>query len=167
MSGRGGGGGRGRGRGGRGQSPAGRGTQAGRGGGPGRGGNAAYNAPPSTQPPRPDPVVSQPSETQAPRPEPVVSLQREMERKLTLEASSSSAAPAPPPQEVTAMVMNPAPPASSKAVRFPARPGFGRMGNRIVIKANHFLVAVADRDLNHYDVSVGSYYVNFFLSFIG
>ncbi|CAH8284688.1 unnamed protein product [Eruca vesicaria subsp. sativa] len=46
------------------------------------------------------------------------------------------------------------PPASSKAVRFPVRPGFGQAGKKVTIRANHFLVQVADRDLYHYDVSI-------------
>ncbi|EXB81597.1 Protein argonaute 5 [Morus notabilis] len=45
-------------------------------------------------------------------------------------------------------------PASSKAVRPPARPGFGKLGRKCVVRANHFLVNVADRDLCHYDVSI-------------
>ncbi|XP_012837947.1 PREDICTED: protein argonaute 5-like [Erythranthe guttata] len=44
------------------------------------------------------------------------------------------------------------PPASTKAVRLPARPGLGSFGQKTVVKANHFLVSVADRDLNHYDM---------------
>lgn len=45
-----------------------------------------------------------------------------------------------------------APPSSSKAVTFPVRPGFGQAGKKVTIRANHFLVQVADRDLYHYDV---------------
>lgn len=44
-------------------------------------------------------------------------------------------------------------PSSTKAMRHPARPGFGTVGMRCVVKANHFLVEVANRDLHHYDVS--------------
>ncbi|XP_050204990.1 protein argonaute 5 [Mercurialis annua] len=47
-----------------------------------------------------------------------------------------------------------APPASSKAVRFPSRPGYGKAGMKCVVRANHFLVDVADRDLHQYDVSI-------------
>ncbi|KAI3847135.1 hypothetical protein MKX03_001251, partial [Papaver bracteatum] len=46
------------------------------------------------------------------------------------------------------------PPASSKAVKYPARPGFGTIGVKCVVKANHFLVKLADKDLHHYDVSI-------------
>ncbi|CAA7024297.1 unnamed protein product [Microthlaspi erraticum] len=46
------------------------------------------------------------------------------------------------------------PPASSKAVKHPVRPGFGKAGTKTMIRANHFLVQVADRDLYHYDVAI-------------
>ncbi|AEC08055.1 Argonaute family protein [Arabidopsis thaliana] len=46
------------------------------------------------------------------------------------------------------------PPASSKAVTFPVRPGRGTLGKKVMVRANHFLVQVADRDLYHYDVSI-------------
>ncbi|KAL8146423.1 hypothetical protein AgCh_004241 [Apium graveolens] len=45
-------------------------------------------------------------------------------------------------------------PASSMALRVPARPGFGREGRRCIVRANHFLVKVADNDLHHYDVTI-------------
>ncbi|CAH2060404.1 unnamed protein product [Thlaspi arvense] len=45
-------------------------------------------------------------------------------------------------------------PASSKAVINPPRPGLGQAGKKVLIRANHFLVQVADRDLFHYDVSI-------------
>ncbi|VVA93223.1 unnamed protein product [Arabis nemorensis] len=46
------------------------------------------------------------------------------------------------------------PPASSKAVTHPLRPGFGQAGKKITVRANHFLVQVANRDLYHYDVAI-------------
>ncbi|KAI3955146.1 hypothetical protein MKX01_034175 [Papaver californicum] len=46
------------------------------------------------------------------------------------------------------------PPASSKAVKYPARPGFGNVGANCVVKANYFLVKLADKDFHHYDVSI-------------
>ncbi|KAL1557676.1 argonaute 5 [Salvia divinorum] len=166
MSGRGGrsaggGGGRGRGRvgGGRGPPDAGRGQQASRGagggpgrGGPGRGGAGGYNAPPHS-------VAAAPS--QASRPEPAASLSHEMEQKLTLKASASASSSAPQTQGPPAAAMvNPPPvqpdlpPASSKAVRYPPRPGFGSYGRKVIVKANHFLTEIANRDLRHYDVSI-------------
>ncbi|XP_062213663.1 protein argonaute 12-like [Phragmites australis] len=46
------------------------------------------------------------------------------------------------------------PPASSKALVFPARPGYGTVGRRCRVRANHFLVQAADKDIYHYDVSI-------------
>ncbi|TVU45671.1 hypothetical protein EJB05_05172, partial [Eragrostis curvula] len=46
------------------------------------------------------------------------------------------------------------PPVSSKALVFPARPGYGTVGRRCRVRANHFLVQVADRDIYHYDVAI-------------
>ncbi|WJX44066.1 argonaute 5 [Trifolium repens] len=45
-------------------------------------------------------------------------------------------------------------PASQKAIRFPNRPGYGQLGKKIQVRANHFRLQVADRDLHHYDVSI-------------
>ncbi|KAJ4840632.1 hypothetical protein Tsubulata_050165 [Turnera subulata] len=47
-----------------------------------------------------------------------------------------------------------APPASSKAITHPTRPGYGIVGTKCVVRANHLLVELIDRDLHHYDVSV-------------
>ncbi len=44
-------------------------------------------------------------------------------------------------------------PVSSKTLRFPLRPGKGRLGQRCMVKANHFLATLPDKDLHHYDVS--------------
>lgn len=44
-------------------------------------------------------------------------------------------------------------PSSQKAVRFPNRPGIGRLGRKIQVRANHFQLQVVDKDLHHYDVS--------------
>ncbi|XP_048136222.1 protein argonaute 5 isoform X1 [Rhodamnia argentea] len=64
-----------------------------------------------------------------------VSLSGEFEQRLTLQA------PSPPPL-------------SSKGTRHPPRPGFGTVGRKCVVRANHFLVEVADKDFHHYDVSI-------------
>ncbi|CAO2813226.1 unnamed protein product [Amaranthus hypochondriacus] len=45
-------------------------------------------------------------------------------------------------------------PSSSKALSLPKRPGFGTIGLKCVVRANHFLVELADRDFHHYDVSI-------------
>ncbi|KAM5584348.1 hypothetical protein ABKV19_003957 [Rosa sericea] len=70
---------------------------------------------------------------------PVASLSSEMEQKLTLETTTDVAV---------------VPPASSKSVRFPQRPNFGTVGKKIQVRANHFRVQVADRDLYHYNVTI-------------
>ncbi|URD73428.1 hypothetical protein MUK42_25274 [Musa troglodytarum] len=46
------------------------------------------------------------------------------------------------------------PPSSSKSIRFPLRPGKGSSGVKCVVKANHFLAELPDRDLHQYDVSI-------------
>ncbi|KAB1227356.1 Protein argonaute 5 [Morella rubra] len=67
-------------------------------------------------------------------------LSTEMEKRLQMQE------PAP--------VIQASPPSSSKALSIPKRPGFGSKGQKIMVRANHFLVEVADRDLHHYDVSI-------------
>jgi eukaryotic translation initiation factor 2C len=47
-----------------------------------------------------------------------------------------------------------APPVSSKGIiAHPSRPGFGTVGRKVLVRANHFLVQFADNDICHYDVS--------------
>ncbi|KAK9127610.1 hypothetical protein Syun_016407 [Stephania yunnanensis] len=70
----------------------------------------------------------------------VEALSAEVERSLVVEEK------APP-------VSTKAPPVSTKGLGFPARPGPGTVGTRCLVKANHFLVNVRDKDLHHYDVS--------------
>ncbi|XP_017983597.1 PREDICTED: protein argonaute 5 [Theobroma cacao] len=170
MSGRGAGGrgrGRGRGRGGgergRGQDP-GRGQPSpslSRGGGSGRGRGrdasggrgpsgpppySSYTPPPPQVAPTQPPPSSAPSTSTAPAYDPssssgAESLMREVSQKLTLEPEATTTAPS-------------LPPSSSKAIRFPQRPGVGRAGRKCRVRANHFLVEVADKDLHHYDVSI-------------
>ncbi|KAL6636748.1 hypothetical protein ACP70R_024320 [Stipagrostis hirtigluma subsp. patula] len=45
-------------------------------------------------------------------------------------------------------------PVSKKGLAHPARPGHGTVGKKVMIRANHFLVDVADNNLFHYDVSI-------------
>ncbi|TYJ18049.1 hypothetical protein E1A91_A09G095000v1, partial [Gossypium mustelinum] len=71
----------------------------------------------------------------------VGSLSREVSEKLTMEPVAVTTAP-------------PLPPSSSKAIMFPPRPGFGTVGTKCLVRANHFLVDVADADLHHYDVTI-------------
>lgn len=44
-------------------------------------------------------------------------------------------------------------PSSSKSLSFPRRPGFGQVGTKCIVKANHFFAELPDKDLSHYDVS--------------
>ncbi|KAJ7976861.1 Argonaute family protein [Quillaja saponaria] len=67
---------------------------------------------------------------------------------MSSQTRSSQTAPSAPPVPQSPV------PSSSKAVKFPPRPGYGTIGTRNIIRANHFLVELADRDLHHYDVSV-------------
>jgi eukaryotic translation initiation factor 2C len=62
----------------------------------------------------------------------VESLSSEVEQQLTLQSPA---------------------PSSSKAIRFPDRPGYGVTGRKIKVRANHFKVDVVEKDLHHYDVS--------------
>ncbi|KAG0541970.1 hypothetical protein BDA96_02G062300 [Sorghum bicolor] len=48
----------------------------------------------------------------------------------------------------------PPPPLSSKGITPPARPGFGTLGRKLIVRANHFAVQVADNDICHYDVLI-------------
>ncbi|KAI3868267.1 hypothetical protein MKX03_000178, partial [Papaver bracteatum] len=43
-------------------------------------------------------------------------------------------------------------PVSSKGLMFQRRPGFGQLGTKCIVKANHFLIELSDNtDLIHYD----------------
>ncbi|KAB1227351.1 Protein argonaute 5 [Morella rubra] len=150
----------GRGRGSRGGGRGGRdGGGGGRGGGRGGRGSApspasslpARPAPATVSPAVPPPVAITPSESLAssshapppdstPSPMSAAALSTEMEKRLQMQE------PAP--------VIQASPPSSSKALGIPKRPGFGSKGQKIMVRANHFLVEVADRDLHHYDVSI-------------
>lgn len=145
---RGGGGGSGRGGGGRG----------GRGGGGRDGGRVGH---PTTQQfhspsPQPTPVVSAP-----PQPTPVASPPPPQTSTGTSSASSSGTAALSQPEvskieaQVEKMTLTPqnVPPSSSKDLTVAKRPGYGTAGRKVVVRANHFLVQVADKDLYHYDVS--------------
>ncbi|RLM85364.1 hypothetical protein C2845_PM04G05340 [Panicum miliaceum] len=43
---------------------------------------------------------------------------------------------------------------SRKGIAHPVRPGFGTLGRRVAIRANHFLVEVGNNDICHYYVSI-------------
>jgi eukaryotic translation initiation factor 2C len=44
-------------------------------------------------------------------------------------------------------------PVSKKGLAHPARPALATVGRNVFVRANHFLVHVADNNLFHYDVS--------------
>lgn len=44
-------------------------------------------------------------------------------------------------------------PTSSKSLSFAQRPGFGQVGTKCIVKANHFFAELPDKDLNQYSVS--------------
>ncbi|KAJ1402560.1 Ribonuclease H-like superfamily [Sesbania bispinosa] len=45
-------------------------------------------------------------------------------------------------------------PTSSKSLSFARRPGYGQVGTKCVVKANHFFAELPDKDLNQYDVTI-------------
>ncbi|KAM7280556.1 hypothetical protein ACFE04_007690 [Oxalis oulophora] len=47
-----------------------------------------------------------------------------------------------------------APPASSKSLKSPLRPGYGTAGTPCTIKANHFYIELPNKDLHQYDVTI-------------
>ncbi|XP_045828871.1 protein argonaute 5 isoform X2 [Trifolium pratense] len=84
------------------------------------------------------PVTGSSSAPTVPSPAPATvsaeALSTEVQQKLTLQSASA--------------------PASQKAIRFPNRPGYGQLGKKVQVRANHFQMQVAERDLHHYDVSI-------------
>ncbi|XP_047334251.1 protein argonaute 10-like isoform X2 [Impatiens glandulifera] len=45
-------------------------------------------------------------------------------------------------------------PSSSKSVSLAIRPGYGQLGTKCIVKANHFSTELPDKDLHQYDVSI-------------
>ena len=163
--GRGAGGGRGYGvgRGGRGDGD---GRGAGARGAGGGGGGRGRGTVPSSYSPVPAPVVSQPSSFASPStsapppPQPRPQPQPQPQPQSQPQPSSSTVADLARGVERTVTLQDrAAQPSSSKALVPPKRPGYGSIGKKIRVRANHFLVEVADRDLHHYDVSIS--YTNF------
>ncbi|KAK4834564.1 hypothetical protein QYF36_024962 [Acer negundo] len=126
---------------------------AGRGGGAGRRGNQSMA--PTQQASRGRGRGSLDARSTPSPSAPVSQLSSELEHGLTLQTQQPAVAPASQPKPVvkTTAVQQQKPAASSKAVKFPPRPGYGTAGTRCMIRANHFLVELSDRDLHHYDVT--------------
>ncbi|KAL3579627.1 hypothetical protein D5086_017462 [Populus alba] len=123
------------------------------GGGRGRGGRGGSTPAPSPTPVR-APTSRAPSATAGPSAKPapqaaytaaaaasssssVGELSQETSKKLTLGETITTGGLVP---------------VSSKAIVPPRRPDYGKIGKKCVIRANHFVVEVSDRDLFHYDV---------------
>lgn len=118
----------------------------GRGGGPSSGPPQRQSVPelhqatsPTFQAVSSQPTLSEVSPTQVPEPT-VLAQQFE---QLSVEQGAPSQAIQPIPS-------------SSKAYKFPMRPGKGQSGKRCIVKANHFFAELPDKDLHQYDVSYGS-----------
>lgn len=141
---------RGGGGGGRRPAPSQRGGAAPRGGGGGGRGSftGGSQASGSTWPFAPAPVAAQTPAPVAPTPTPA---------PVAPPPATSSAVPASHAlvsQELASKLTlgDTSRPESSKSWRPPQRPNFGTAGKKCMVKANHFMVQVADRDMHHYDV---------------
>ncbi|PIA41768.1 hypothetical protein AQUCO_02200300v1 [Aquilegia coerulea] len=108
------------------------------GGGRGGGGRGRGRGRGSVVPPPSSYSSSSPSTSSSTAAASATILSCEVEEKLILETPTPT----------------PTPPASSKAARFPSRPGLGTAGTKCVVRANHFLVKLKEKDLHHYDVSI-------------
>ncbi|XP_047326171.1 protein argonaute MEL1-like [Impatiens glandulifera] len=89
-----------------------------------------------------------------------VSLATDVEKKLNL-ASTSRAVQSASPQPQAMKEPSPTPvvipsplPRSSRAVEMPDRPDFGRIGQKITVRTNHFAVKSSNVDVHQYDVSI-------------
>ncbi|KAG6757418.1 hypothetical protein POTOM_037728 [Populus tomentosa] len=68
--------------------------------------------------------------------------------------STTSTGPIETGKNVCEMEMGPGFPTSSKSLSFARRPGFGQVGSKCIVKANHFFAELPDKDLNQYDVTI-------------
>lgn len=86
------------------------------------------------------PMLSEASSSMQPLEPSPAAVSQQMQQLSIQQEGSSSQATQPPP-------------ASSKSMRFPLRPGKGSTGIRCIVKANHFFAELPDKDLHQYDVS--------------
>ncbi len=77
--------------------------------------------------------------------------QRLVEQIGSIRIAQESSLPVDEEQQQAVVAVTPAP-VSSKTLRFPLRPGKGRSGQHCMVKANHFIANLPDKDLHHYDV---------------
>ncbi|KAJ9559293.1 hypothetical protein OSB04_013907 [Centaurea solstitialis] len=68
---------------------------------------------------------------------------------VPVQAPPQAAVAAPAPSQAGALV-----PSSSRMVKVPARSGYGTVGRKCVIRANHFLVDIGEKDPHQYDVTI-------------
>lgn len=104
-------------------------------------------APPALEPATTPPVPSVPPSVTAVSTSAVSSLSRGAEHLSLSETKSEAVAPGPSSAIVPALV----PPLPSR-YKLPARPGFGKDGEKCLVWANHFLVGISNKNLCHYDV---------------
>jgi eukaryotic translation initiation factor 2C len=79
--------------------------------------------------------------------------QRLVEQIGSIRIAQESSLPVDEEQQQAVVAVTPAP-VSSKTLRFPLRPGKGRSGQHCMVKANHFIANLPDKDLHHYDVAI-------------
>ncbi|CAA6663018.1 unnamed protein product [Spirodela intermedia] len=98
----------------------------------------------SQKPPASVPAPSSSSPPVANVAEEVRSLSCDVEQRFSMEE-------APPPSAAPPPVLAPS---SSKSIRPPPRPGFGKAGNKVILRSNHFLVKLPHKEIFHYDVAI-------------
>uniref|UniRef100_A0A0D9W0G8 Piwi domain-containing protein n=1 Tax=Leersia perrieri TaxID=77586 RepID=A0A0D9W0G8_9ORYZ len=125
-------------------------------------GGVVYRAPLVTAPAHqgsggyvPGDVSFQPAPAAASSASSTAALAKEVEKKLfvteTALAPPAAAASASSGETAVAAGEVDLAPVSKKGLAHPARPGYGASGKSVMIRANHFLVNVADNNLFHYD----------------
>ncbi|URE19527.1 hypothetical protein MUK42_11702, partial [Musa troglodytarum] len=81
---------------------------------------------------------------------PLPEVKKNMERRRGRRKGKTDVDPA--TEIVTGLSIGP--PVSSKGIFFCRRPGFGQVGSRCIVKANHFLAELTNKDLIQYDVTI-------------
>ncbi|KAH0458254.1 hypothetical protein IEQ34_013569 [Dendrobium chrysotoxum] len=91
-------------------------------------------------------------------------LSRELEERLHISGSSGRQAPTPgtpsgtpvadPSVQASVATGTSLPPASSKALVHTPRPGFGTAGMKCKVRANHFVVRAADKNISQYEFKI-------------
>ncbi|KAF9674029.1 hypothetical protein SADUNF_Sadunf10G0085400 [Salix dunnii] len=71
--------------------------------------------------------------------------------------STTSNGPIETDKNVCEMEMGLGFPTSSKSLSFARRPGYGQVGSKCIVKANHFFAELPDKDLNQYDMKLNGF----------